>query len=140
MKINGPDFVGESLNAMGEALGFFLQMARDAKRPEEARMYYQDALNAGEKLAPYRYPRLASARVTVERDFMLPETATEREVRAEVIAELAKCTEVPRFIRDYIEAGLANRDEGMHMSYLRDGYKRVNGGEIALIGNAKKPS
>jgi len=29
MKIDGADFVGENLNAMGEALGFFLQMARE---------------------------------------------------------------------------------------------------------------
>jgi hypothetical protein len=106
MKINGPDFVGESLNAMGEALGFFLQMARDARSLEEARMYYQDALNAGEKLAPFRYAKLASVRVGVERDDVLArDDVTSQELLAELVAELATNTEVPSFIREYIESG-----------------------------------
>ena len=52
-KINGEDFIAESLNAMGEALGFFLQMARSEADPKQRRVYYHDVLTAGEKIAPF---------------------------------------------------------------------------------------
>jgi hypothetical protein len=62
MKIDGADFVGENLNAMGEALGFFLQMAREEADLEKKRIYYHDVLTTGEKLAPFRYAVRASCR------------------------------------------------------------------------------
>jgi hypothetical protein len=58
--INGADYIAESLNALGEALGVFLQMARTEADPEKRCGYYQDVVIVADKLAPFRYPRLAS--------------------------------------------------------------------------------
>jgi hypothetical protein len=102
----GDQFVGESLAVMGRAMHFFVEMAMRAETAEEARIYWNDALNAGEKLAPFRYAKLASVRVGVERDDILArDDVTSAELLAELVAELATCTEIPSFIRDYIESG-----------------------------------
>lgn len=58
--IKGEDYIGESLNALGEALGVFLQAARAEKDPEKRIGYYQNVVAVADKLAPYRYSRLAS--------------------------------------------------------------------------------
>jgi hypothetical protein len=154
IKINGADFVGESLNAMGEALGFFLQMARNAETPEEARMYYEDALNAGEKLAPFRYAKLASVRVGVERnDVLARDDVTSDEILAELIAEIRTADRLPEQVKAYLErsngatnganngaGGNGANGGGVATPTFRYADRRVNNAEIALNGNAKKPS
>ena len=70
-KINGADFIAESLNAMGEALGFFLQMARSEADPKQRRVYYHDVLTAGEKIAPFYRPKLASIHTSVSKQSAL---------------------------------------------------------------------
>jgi hypothetical protein len=57
--INGAYYIAESLNAFGEALGVFLQMARTEVDPEKRPGYYHDVVMVADKLAPFRYPRLA---------------------------------------------------------------------------------
>src|SRR5271169_1153478 len=58
--VNGADYIAESLNALGEALGVFLTLARIEADPEKRCDYYRDVVIVADKLAPFRYPRLAS--------------------------------------------------------------------------------
>jgi hypothetical protein len=82
------------------------QMAERAETPEEARMYWNDALNAGEKLAPFRFARLAAVRLGIEHnDVLARQTPTEKELMSELLAELADMEDVPRQIRDFIASG-----------------------------------
>jgi hypothetical protein len=91
VKINGADFIAQSLNAMGEALGFFLQMARGEADPKQRRVYYHDVLTAGEKIAPFYRPKLASIHTTTHRQSALDRPGTvEREVYAQLMAEIAQ--------------------------------------------------
>jgi hypothetical protein len=116
-KINGADFIAESLNAMGEALGFFLQMARSEADPKQRRAYYHDVLTAGEKIAPFYRPKLASIHTTTQKQSILERVGVvEQEVYAEVMAEVTakirESGELPRPVRAYIErhsnGGVAN--------------------------------
>ena len=104
---------------MGEALGFFLQMARSEADPKQRRVYYHDVLTAGEKIAPFYRPKLASIHTSTQRQSILERVGvTEREVYAEVMAEvIAKVSvsgELPRSVIAYLEAhsngGVANRN------------------------------
>jgi hypothetical protein len=89
-------------------------MARREKDQDKRRGLYQDVTVIADKLAPYRYPRLASIHTSKAKESVLDRTGiTEREVFAEFIAELAKNPQVPLGIRNYIEAGLANRNGGL---------------------------
>lgn len=117
--INGADYIAESLNALGEALGVFLQMARTEVDPEKRCGYYHDVVMVADKLAPFRYPRLASIHTSGEKRGALERVGvTEREVyaevMAEVMAEIRESGELPRAVKAYIEAhsngGVANRD------------------------------
>ena len=108
-KINGADFIAESLNAMGEALGFFLQMARSKADPKQRLVYYHDVLTAGEKIAPFYHPRLASIHTSTQKQSILERVGvTEREVyeetMAEMIAEIRVSGELPRTVTAYLEA------------------------------------
>jgi hypothetical protein len=116
-KINGADFIAESLNAMGEALGFFLQMARSEADPKQRRVYYHDVLTAGEKIAPFYRPKLASIHTSTQKQSILERVGVvEQEVYAEFMAEIIQSEELPRPIKAYIErhsnGGLANRNGG----------------------------
>ena len=94
---------------MGEALGLFLQMARGEADPKQRLVYYHDVLTAGEKIAPFYYPKLASIHTSTQKQSILERVGvTEREVYAEVMAEIiAKIRvsgELPRTVRAYLEA------------------------------------
>jgi hypothetical protein len=118
---NGASHVAESLNALGEALGVFLIMARTEADPEKRCDYYRDVVMVAEKLAPFRYPRLASIHTSATRKSALERPGViEREifaeVMAEIMAEIRESGEVPRSVKAYLEAhgngGLANRNGG----------------------------
>jgi hypothetical protein len=151
---DGAQFVGESLAIMGKAMHFFAEMAMRAEMPEEARIYWNDALNAGEKLAPFRYAKLASVRVGVERnDVLARDDITSDELLAELIAEIRTADGIPEQVKAYLERsnGAANGTNngaggnganggGVATPTFRYANKRLNSGEIALNGNLKKPS
>jgi len=106
VKISGADFIAESLNAMGEALGFFLRMARSEADPKQRRVYYHDVLTAGEKIAPFYRPKLASVHTSVSKQSALERPgAVEREVYAEFMAEIAEKGELPRQVSAYLTNG-----------------------------------
>jgi hypothetical protein len=106
VKINGADFIAQSLNAMGEALGFFLQMARGEADPKQRRVYYHDVLTAGEKIAPFYRPKLASIHTTTHRQSALDRPGTvEREMYAQLMAEIAQSGELPRQVKAYLANG-----------------------------------
>ncbi len=117
--IKGEDYIGESLNALGEALGVFLQVARAEKDPEKRIGYYQNVVAVADKLALYRYSRLASIHNSgSEKKGALERVGvTEREVyeetMAKIIADIRKSAELPPTVKAYIEAhsngGVANR-------------------------------
>lgn len=124
-KINGADFIAESVNAMGEALGFFLQMARSEADPKQRRVYYHDVLTAGEKIAPFYHPKLASIHTSTQKQSTLERVGVvEREVYAEVMAEvidgIRESGELPRSIKAYFEShgngGATNRGTANVMS------------------------
>jgi hypothetical protein len=101
---DGLQFVGESLAVMGKAMHFFAQMAEHAETPEEARQYWKDALDAGERLAPFRYARLASVRVGVERqDALARDDVTSAELLDELIAEIKNTKGLPKEVIAYLE-------------------------------------
>ena len=105
-RVNGADFIAESLNAMGEALGFFLQMARSEADPKQRRVYYHDVLTAGEKIAPFYRPKLASIHTSVSKQSALERPGTvEREVYAELMAEIAQSGVLPRQVEAYLTNG-----------------------------------
>jgi hypothetical protein len=89
-KINGNHYIGESLDIMGEAMFFFAQMARTEKDPDKRGEYYKCACNIAAKLAPFRYPSLAAVKVGGDRasPLMVPETATSKQVMAELLAKI----------------------------------------------------
>jgi hypothetical protein len=106
-KINGADFIAESVNAMGEALGFFLQMARSEADPKQRRVYYHDVLTAGEKIAPFYRPKLASIHNSVSKQSALERPGTVEgevyaEVMAEIVAEIVQIGELPRPVKAYL--------------------------------------
>ena len=57
--IKGEDYISESLNELGEALGVFLQVARAEIDPEKRVGYYQNVVAVAYTFAQYRYSRLA---------------------------------------------------------------------------------
>jgi hypothetical protein len=148
---DGLQFVGESLAVMGKAMHFFAQMAERAETPEEARQYWKDALDAGERLAPFRYARLASVRVGVERqDLLARDDVTSDEVLAELIAELKDADGVPKQIRVFLEksngatngakngaGGNGANGGGVATPTFRYADKRTNDGGRPVNGNLK---
>ena len=56
--IKGEDYIGESLNALGEALGVFLQVARAEKDPEKRIGYYRNVVAVADNWSAYCYSRL----------------------------------------------------------------------------------
>jgi hypothetical protein len=65
------DMIGESLNVMGECLGVFIDYARSISADDPAKMAerleaYDHALHAAAMLAPYRYPKFATIKVSAD--------------------------------------------------------------------------
>ena len=119
LAVNGADYIDQSLISLGEALGVILTMARREKNQDKRRGLYQDVTVIADKLAPYRYPRLASIHTTTQKQSALERVGvTEREVyeevMAEMIADIRESGELPRPIKAFIErhsnGGVANRN------------------------------
>jgi hypothetical protein len=109
LAVNGADYIDQSLIALGEALGVILTMARREKDQDKRRGLYQDVTVIADKLAPYRYPRLASIHTSRDKRNALERIGvTEQEVFAEVMAEvmakIRESGELPRSIKAYLEA------------------------------------
>lgn len=65
LKLNGNEFIGESLAVMGEAMQYLVGMARTVPDGEpEKRTYYLAASEVADRLAPFRYARLAALHMT----------------------------------------------------------------------------
>ena len=113
--VNRTDYSAERLNALGEALGVFLGMARTEVDPEKRRDYYLEVVMTADKLLSFRSPRLASIGTSAAK-VSVPDRmgVTEQQVMAEIIAEIRESGELPRVVQDYLEAysngGVANRD------------------------------
>jgi hypothetical protein len=110
LAVNGADYIDQSLIALGEALGVILTMARREKDQDKRRGLYQDVTVIADKLAPYRYPRLASIHTNTSKQTALQRSgATEREVYAEVMAEviagIRESGELPRAVQAYLTNG-----------------------------------
>ncbi len=109
LAVNGADYIDQSLMALGEALGVILTTARREKDQDKRRGLYQDVTVIADKLAPYRYPRLASIHTRGEKRGV-PERVgvTGQEVYAEVMAEMIDkirvSGELPRTVKAYLEA------------------------------------
>ncbi len=116
--INGADYIAESLNALGEALGVFLQMARAEADPEKRCAYYRNVVMVADKLASFRYPRLASIHTRDEKRGVLDRPGSvEQEEYAKLMKEIAdimKSGEIPPIWQSNLEAhsngGVTNRD------------------------------
>ena len=110
LAVNGADYIDQSLIALGEALGVILTMARREKDQDRRRSLYQDVTVIADKLAPYRYPRLASIHTSggAKKGALERVGVTEREVyeelMAEMIAKIRVSGELPRTVTAYLEA------------------------------------
>ena len=117
--IKGEDYISESLNELGEALGVFLQVARAEIDPEKRVGYYQNVVAVAYKFAQYRYSRLAlihnsgSDKKGVLERVGVVEREVYEEFMAETIAGIRESGELPLAVKAYLEAhsngGVANR-------------------------------
>jgi hypothetical protein len=105
LAVNGADYIDQSLIALGEALGVILTMARREKDQDKRRGLYQDVTVIADS-APYRYPLLASIHTSggAKKGALERVGVTEREVFAELMAEIIESEELPRTVKAYIEA------------------------------------
>lgn len=110
---NGADYIGESLNAMGEALGVFLQLARIEKRQEQRVALYQNVVVVADKLGPYRYSKRALVHTAGEKNNALDRMGiTEQEVYAEVMADIIESGQLPRAVKAYLSKPVAKDGGG----------------------------
>lgn len=101
--LKGTDFIMESLNALGEALGVYLTVARRESNIEKRLVLYANVSVIAQKLAPFTFPTLASVHTTTKQQSALERVGSvEQEVYDEFMAEIAEKGELPRQVKAYI--------------------------------------
>lgn len=108
-KILGPEWIGQSLDTLGLTMGCLVTLAKMEKKLVQRIEYLIKAAEVAEKLGPYRYAKLSSVHVGVERkDALAREGVTEREVMAEIIATVMDTDGVSRDVKAFLESKVAD--------------------------------
>ena len=101
--IKGTDFIMESLNALGEALGVYLTVARRESNIDKRLALYSNASVIAQKLAPFTFPTLASIYTNTAKQSVLERVGSvEQEIYDEFMMEIAE-KGVPRQALAYID-------------------------------------
>jgi hypothetical protein len=94
----------DSLAAMEEAMTFFLRSARKEKDRKAKGDYFLAAAGVAERIAPYRYPKLSSVRVSADRSNVphFPDGVTTQEIRAELFEEIRRSGLLPTQLKQFL--------------------------------------
>ena len=106
--IKGTDFIMESLNALGEALGVYLTVARRESNIDKRLALYSNASVIAQKLAPFTFPTLASIYTNTAKQSALERIGSvEQEIYDEFMMEIAE-KGVPRQAQAYLSKPTKN--------------------------------
>lgn len=108
---SGLEAIADSLSFMGEAMLYFVQLARKEKEEDRKRELYRDVVYVADRLAPYRYPKYATLKIgTGGESSVLVEDGVSGEELLSGLMEFMEENGIPKTrLKDVTPNGVANR-------------------------------